>query len=132
MSTTSRVRTTTPALVVAALLFHAGLSAAAGDIKIMTSGAFTAAYLELVPELERLTGEKVVTLATSMGTGAESIPARLERGEPVDIVIVAAAALDDLAVQGLVVAGSRVDLARSAIGMAVRAGAAKPAARSRD
>ncbi|MCA1583416.1 MAG: extracellular solute-binding protein [Acidobacteria bacterium] len=124
MSIESRV-TTTVALVLALVLVHADLSAA-GDIKVMTSGAFTAAYLELVPELERVTGEKVITLATSMGTGAESIPARLQRGEPADVVIVADAALDDLAAQGIVITGSRVDLARSAIGMAVRAGAPKP------
>jgi molybdate transport system substrate-binding protein len=92
----------------------------------MTSGAFTAAYLELVPELERETREKIVTAATSMGTGQDSIPIRLQRGEAVDVVIVAAAALDDLIKAGTVVNGSRVDLALSAIGMAVRAGAPVP------
>jgi molybdate transport system substrate-binding protein len=44
----------------------------------------------------------------------------------VDVVILAAGALDELIKQGKVVAGSRVDLVRSSIGMAVRARASKP------
>src|SRR4029453_17001565 len=110
---------------VAAVLFAA--SAAFGEeIKVMTSGAFTAAYLELVPEFERATRNKVVTsFGGSLGNGPETIPNRLQRGEPADIVILAAAALDDLIKQGKVVPGSRVDLVRSSIGMAVRAGAPK-------
>ena len=59
------------------------------DIRVMTSGAFTAAYLELIPRLERLTKKKIVTAATSIGTGETSIPNRLRRGEAVDVVIVA-------------------------------------------
>ena len=61
-----------------------------------------------------------------MGNGPETIPNRLQRGEPADVVILAADALDDLIKQGRVVAGSRVDLVRSSIGMAVRAGAPRP------
>ncbi len=96
------------------------------DIRVMTSGAFTAAYLELIPELERVTKKKTVTAATSMGTGLDSIPSRLERGEPVDVVIVADAALVQLIKGGIILAESRTPLARSSIGMAVRAGAPKP------
>ena len=92
----------------------------------MTSGAFTAAYLELIPQLELLTKRKIVTAATSMGTGPDSIPSRLQRGEPVDVVIVADAALVELIKGGMILAESRTPLARSAIGMAVRAGAPKP------
>jgi hypothetical protein len=43
------------------------------DIKGMTSGAFTAAHLELIPQLELLTKKKIVTAATSIGTGENSI-----------------------------------------------------------
>ncbi|OGQ24099.1 MAG: molybdenum ABC transporter substrate-binding protein [Deltaproteobacteria bacterium RIFCSPHIGHO2_02_FULL_60_17] len=96
------------------------------DIRVMTSGAFTAAYLELIPQLELVTKCKIVTAATSMGTGANSIPNRLQRGEPADVVIMADAALAALIKDGKVVAESRVHLARSAIGMAVRAGSPKP------
>jgi molybdate transport system substrate-binding protein len=96
------------------------------EIRVMTSGAFTAAYLELIPQLELLTKRKIVTAATSMGTGPDSIPSRLQRGEPVDVVIVADAALVELIKGGIILVESRTPLARSAIGMAVRAGAPKP------
>ena len=96
------------------------------DIKVMTSGAFTAAYLELIPQLEILTKKKLITAATSIGTGENSIPNRLKRGEAVDVVIVADAVLLELIKDGLVLAESYTPLARSAIGMAVRAGAPKP------
>jgi len=101
--------------------------AAADEIKVMTSGAFTAAYLEVIPEFERTTGNKIVTAyGASMGNAPDSIPSRLDRGEPVDVVILADSALDELIKHGKVVPGSRVDLVRSSIGMAVRAGAPKP------
>ena len=96
------------------------------DIRVMTSGAFTAAYLELIPRLELLTKKKLVTAATSIGTGENSIPNRLRRGEPVDVVIVADGVLVGFITDGLIMAKSHTPLARSAIGMAVRAGAPKP------
>ena len=101
--------------------------AAAEEIQVLTSGAFTAAYLEVIPEFERSTGNKIVTAyGASMGNAPDSIPSRLDRGEPVDVVILADSALDELIKRGKVIAGSRVDLVRSSIGMAVRAGATKP------
>jgi len=96
------------------------------EIRVMTSGAFTAAYLELVPRLEILTKKKLVTAATSIGTGENSIPNRLRRGEAVDVVIVADAVLLGFIKDGLIIANSYAPVARSAIGMAVRAGAPKP------
>lgn len=96
------------------------------EIRVMTSGAFTAAYLELLPRLELMTRKKLVTAATSIGTGENSIPNRLRRGEAVDVVIVADAVLVGFIKDGLVLAESYTPLARSAIGVAVRAGAPKP------
>jgi molybdate transport system substrate-binding protein len=99
----------------------------AAEIKVVTSGAFTAAYLKLVPEYERSTHNKLVTeFGPSMGTTHNAIPLRLERGEAIDVVIMAAPALDNLIKQGKVQAGSRVDLVQSLMGMAVKAGAPKP------
>ena len=96
------------------------------EIRVMTSGAFTAAYLELVPRLELVTRKKLVTAATSIGTGETSIPNRLRRGEAVDVVIVADAVLVGFIKEGLIIAESYTPVARSAIGMAVRAGARQP------
>jgi len=61
-----------------------------------------------------------------MGVAPDAIPVRMARGEPADVVIMVGSALGELIKQGKVVADSRVDLARSSIGMAVRAGAPKP------
>jgi molybdate transport system substrate-binding protein len=102
------------------------MNATTQDIRIMTSGAFTAAHLALIPRLELLTGRKIVTASTSMGTGESSIPNRLKRGEVVDVVIVADALLKEFIRDCLVLAEGSTPLARSAIGMAVRAGASMP------
>jgi molybdate transport system substrate-binding protein len=93
------------------------------DFIVMTSGAFTAAHLELVPQLEQLTKKKIVTATTSVGTGESSIPNRLKRGEIADIVIVADTLQQQLIDEGLVQREGRTPLARSSIGLAVREGA---------
>jgi molybdate transport system substrate-binding protein len=106
--------------------------ALADEIRVMSNGATTPAYLKLAPQFERTTKHKTIAVATSMGLGPDSIPNRVRRGEPVDVVILAASMIDELIKDGHVLVGSRVDLARSSIGMAVRAGAAKPDIRSVD
>jgi molybdate transport system substrate-binding protein len=97
------------------------------EINVVTSGAFTAAYLELIPEYERATHSKLSTeFGPSMGTTHNAIPMRLNRGEEIDVIIMAAPRLDDLIKEGKVRADGRVNLARSNIAMAVKAGAPKP------
>ncbi|HYM02419.1 MAG TPA: substrate-binding domain-containing protein [Stellaceae bacterium] len=108
-------------------LLGLGNAAAAAEINVMISGGLTAAYNELAPEFERATGHKLHTVyGPSMGTAPDAIPIRLQRGEPADVLIMVGYALGDLIAHGKAVAGSRVDLVRSSIGMAVRAGAPKP------
>jgi molybdate transport system substrate-binding protein len=51
---------------------------------------------------------------------------RMAEGETADIAILVDSAIDELTQQGTIAPGSRRDLARSAIGIAVAAGAAKP------
>jgi len=110
---------------VAALLITG--AAPAADVHVMISAGFYQAYSELVPAFERSSGHRLVTTrGPSLGDSPEAIPSRLKRGEPADVVIMVGASIDDLARQGLVRAGSKVDLARSQIGMVVRAGAEKP------
>ncbi len=99
----------------------------AAEIRVVTSGGFSAAYDQLVPLYEQATGDKVTTArGASIGNAPDSIPSRMARGEQFDIVILADSALDKLIEQGKVQAGSRVDLARSMIGMSVRKGTPKP------
>ena len=102
------------------------MTATAIEFRVMTSGAFTAAHLALIPQLELLTKTRIVTASTSIGTGETSIPNRLKRGEVVDIVIVAEGVLRQFIEDGLVLAEGHAILARSSIAMAVRTGAPKP------
>ena len=93
----------------------------------MISAGFFHPYSEVAPIFERSSGHRLVTTrGPSLGDSPEAIPNRLKRGEPADVIIGIGASLDELSQQGLVRAGSKVDLARSEIGMVVRVGAAKP------
>ena len=115
------------AVLTLAFLLLAALVARAAELRVVTSGAFTAAYLELAPEYERVTHNKLISeFGPSMGTTHNAIPVRLGRGEVIDVVIMAAPGLANLIHEGKVRAGSRVDLIESKIWMAVKAGAPRP------
>jgi molybdate transport system substrate-binding protein len=105
----------------AGILIFAGMAHAA-EIKVLSSNAIKQAYLELVPQFERTSEHKVATTFA----GTQGIMSRMERGEVVDLVIMSSTGIDELIKQGKLAAGSRVDLVRSGIGVAVRAGAPKP------
>jgi molybdate transport system substrate-binding protein len=99
----------------------------AADVRVMISAGFYGVYSELSPAFERASGHHLVTTrGPSMGDSPEAIPARLARGEAADVVILDGGAADELGKQGLVRADSKIELARSLIGMVVRVGAEKP------
>lgn len=101
--------------------------ALADEIHVASSGGFAAAFRALAPGFEARTGHKLLTVwGPSMGETSGAIPKRLERGEPIDVVIMVGDALDQLVRQGRVEdAGHRL-LATSAIGVAVPAGSRRP------
>jgi molybdate transport system substrate-binding protein len=102
-------------------------AASAADVQVMISSGFHGVYSELAPAFERASGHHLITTrGPSMGDSPEAIPARLARGEAADVVILDGAAADELGKQGLVRSDSKVDFARSLIGMVVRSGAEKP------
>ena len=108
-------------------LAFAASAANAEEIRIVSSGGFAAAYKALAPKFERRTGDTLVAgWGPSMGDTVDAVPSRLARGEPIDVVIMVGYALDDLMKKGKVMEASRRDLARSDIGVAVRAGAPRP------
>lgn len=112
--------------IAAVALLH-GCQAREVELNVMSSGGFTAAYQVLAPAFTEATGVRLETVyGASMGGAPESIPSRLERGEPADVVILASAGLETLIADGKVRADSRVDLASSLVGMAVRAGSPVP------
>jgi len=92
------------------------------EVQVMSSAAFKAAYLELVPGFERASGHKV---ATRWIPGVDLFK-RVSEGETSDLVIMQAGNIDELIAAGRIRAGSRVDLARSGVGVAVRAGGMRP------
>src|SRR5689334_3843434 len=102
-------------------------TASAADVKVMISAGFYGVYSELGPTFERTTGHHLVTTrGPSIGDSPEAIPTRLARGESADVVILDGGAADELAKRGIVRADSKTLLAKSLVGMVVRAGAAKP------
>jgi molybdate transport system substrate-binding protein len=93
--------------------------ATSANITVIASNAVKEALVELVPRFERASGHTVTTI----WGGTLDISKRIGDGEVVDIVILAADRIEDFIRQGRLKAGSRVDIARSGIGIAVRAGA---------
>jgi molybdate transport system substrate-binding protein len=105
----------------AAALMFSGVANAA-EIKVLSTQATEEAYRELVPLFEKASGHKVMTIFT----GTLDLQKRIAAGETYDLIIMAGPAIDDFIKSGKIVPGSRVDLARSGVGVAVRAGAPKP------
>jgi molybdate transport system substrate-binding protein len=102
-------------------------AAASAQLSVLISGGFSGAYEQLLPEFERTSGIKVTTgSGASQGAGPQTIAAQLARGMPANVVILSREGLTDLIGAKRIVAGTDVDLARVPLGVAVRAGTAKP------
>ena len=100
---------------------------ALAQMRVVISGGFSGAYEKLLPEFEQTSGIKVTTgSGASQGDGPQTIGAQLARGEKADVVILSREGLDGLIAANRIVTGSDVDLATVGIGVAIRAGAAKP------
>ena len=108
-------------LVAAASLFHLNIAHAA-EITVLASGATKEVITELIPQFEKSSGHKVAIT----WTGTANIKKRIAAGEVYDLVIVGGPVIDAFSQQGKVVPGSRVDLMKSGVGVAVRTGAPKP------
>src|SRR4051812_42927040 len=98
------------------------------EIKVLSSLATKEAYLELVPQFEKATGHRIATT----WAGTVDIMKRMAAGEVYDLLVASSSAIDGLIKLGKVAASSRIDMARTGIGIAVRAGAARPSIKSGD
>jgi len=83
---------------------------------------------DLIAQFEKLSARRVVLESV----GGLDAAKRVRAGEPLDVVVLAREVIDDLIGSSRVAAGSRVDVAVSAIGVAVRAGAPHPDISSAD
>jgi molybdate transport system substrate-binding protein len=109
--------------LISAALSMAGLTQAnAGEIKMLTAGAFKQVVLALVPDFEKQTGHKVTV---DNGTAGQ-LKKRIEDGEVFDVAVITPAAVDDLASKGKIAAGSRLNIASVGVGVVVKEGAPKP------
>jgi molybdate transport system substrate-binding protein len=108
-------------IVAAASVFQFNIAQAA-EITILASGATKEVIAELVPQFEKTTGHKVAIT----WTGTANIKKRIAAGEVYDLLIVGGPVIDAFTKEGKVAPGSRVDLMKSGVGVAVRAGAPKP------
>jgi len=89
---------------------------------ILCTNGVKSVMLELLPEFERARSTKIAVTWGSTNALLKDIKAGLGG----DVAVLTAEAVDELIDQGKAVAGSRVDLARSRIGVAVRKGAKQP------
>ena len=89
---------------------------------ILCTNGVKSVMLELLPEFERARSTKIVVTWGSTNALLKDI----KTGLGGDVAVLTAEAVDELIDQGKAVAGSRVDLARSRIGVAVRKGAKQP------
>ena len=94
----------------------------AAEVKVMSTNGVKAVLEELVPQFENATKHKLVV---RFGPAAD-LKVQIEKGEPFDLAILTAAAVDDLIKQGKLAAATRAGIARSGAGVAIRKGAPRP------
>jgi molybdate transport system substrate-binding protein len=99
----------------------------AADIKVL-SIPFKGPLDRIGPQFERSTGHKIAVKY------APSVPLQkqIDSGEPFDVVLIFPTVVDQLIKHGKVAPGTRVDIARAGLGLAVKKGAAKPDIQSTD
>ena len=100
----------------------------ARPLKLLSSMAARELLNELAAEYERSTGQAVIAEAA----GGVDVAKRVRAGESVDVVVLSSTAIDSLIAAGSLLPDSRVDLVKSGVAIAVRAGAPQPDVGSED
>jgi len=110
---------TTTVLAVLTLTLVTPVTAA--EITVLSTGGARAVMTSLVPEYERISGDKVTISFATPGEMRD----KLVKGEAADVAVGIAAIMPDLEKAGRIAAGSRSEFAASYVGVVVRAGAPK-------
>jgi molybdate transport system substrate-binding protein len=110
------------ALIGCLLLSGSLQPSAAAEIKVLTAGAMRKVVDALVPPFETQTGHKVAVDNATAGALAK----RIEGGEAFDVAVITPKVIDELIGKGRMAAGTRTDLAKVGIGVAVKEGAQLP------
>jgi molybdate transport system substrate-binding protein len=109
-------------LPVLALLAMQMIPAQNAELHLLCSNGFRGAMQKLLPQAEHAAGVKV-----NIEYGASrNLKESIDQGQPLDLLIVTPQVIDELIKEGKVAAGTKMDLASSKIGVAVRAGRPKP------
>jgi molybdate transport system substrate-binding protein len=114
--------TAAAATVVVLTLTQQGGTARSAEIKVFSSAAPRGVFRAIAPDFERTTGHRLVINYEF----AADLKRRIEAGDPFDVAILPPDLADDLVRRGNLAAGSRVDLGRTGMGVAVHRGAPKP------
>ena len=104
-----------------ALTLPAG-AANATEINLLCTNALKSVVEDVGPQFEKATGHKLKIEYSSTGPAR----AKIERGAAIDVAILGTGAIDGLIKQGKLAGATRTDIARSALGVAIRKGAPKP------
>jgi molybdate transport system substrate-binding protein len=96
--------------------------AEAAEIKVLSAGAVRAVVTDVAQAFVDDTGHSLKGVFGTVGVVREKLAA----GEPADVVIATDAAIDEMIAQGLLVAGTRRDIARTGVGVGVREGGPIP------
>jgi molybdate transport system substrate-binding protein len=115
------------ATMVAGLASLAADSATAAEIRVL-SIPFKGPLGQIAPQFERSTSHRLVIKYAPSGPLLKQIDA----DEPFDVVLIFPSLVDQLTKQGKVAPGTRVDIARAGLGLAVKKGVAKPDIRTTD
>ena len=99
-----------------------GVGSKTGELRVFATRSIATVLEKIGPDFERRTGRKL-RVTTDV---AVRMVRRINAGEPFDFLVAAPAQIDDLIKAGKIIPETRTDLARSGIGVAVRAGAPKP------
>jgi len=118
---TKRV-TRSMALAIGLLLSIAWGAAEADEIRLLSTVGMQPAIPELLAQFERTSGH---TVRVTWGLAAV-LKQQFVDGTPADVLLLTSPLVEDLGKQGKVAAGSKVDVARSGVGVAVKAGAPRP------
>src|SRR5919202_1748807 len=96
---------------------------AAARVEVLSTHALMGAIRGLDARLEQMAGARAVA---EFATTAKLMECIRAGEQAADVAILTAAGIDQLTEEGTLVRGSRTDLARSVVGVAVRAGAPRP------
>jgi len=110
------------ASTLAAALLLACAQSQAAELKVLSGNGAKAAVRELCSQFERATGNKI-ELRFEVNADLER---KIEAGETFDVAVLNPPVIDALIKHGKLVAGSRADIGRAGLGLAVRSGAPKP------